>query len=495
MLDPCGVIAGFGDMSSENKYAALAAALQKGESAGKYCEHELREGGLDGSEPAEGISIETPMQPQMSDGSGAPPIESDAAASKRGHPDSQILESEYSLRVSCMGESEPAEGSKEDALMPTQLSDGSEVPAAEDAAPAVESEEPAVESEEPAAERDATGDDGDGGMHAKDAEDAGRFDVVMDGEETLQLPAVEFDPEVQGRVGRWAFSTEPGSTAAATDVYMRFDRHDKSGECVIDGHRVSVQLRVHSVANLWARLSGARLLNQIVRLRVIQGGLVSPARENNTCNEAGISTGFERGTLNSFQITIMKLRTTPIRIVIRVLCSCPFNSLRVITVNTKTLAALSHVATSRLTPNQMLRLPAHCEPLFAQLKSVNKYYLRLEDILLVIHKAGGYRYGALITHFRAGSGHMVAEIGLKGEHLIAETRIKGEHLFAETEIKGEHLFAETGIKSEHLFAETEVGNREHSGLVVNVGCHLSAQRLWASTKWQEREPEKTQKAE
>ena len=45
MLDPCGVIAGFGDMSSENKYAALAAALQKGESAGKYCEHELREGG------------------------------------------------------------------------------------------------------------------------------------------------------------------------------------------------------------------------------------------------------------------------------------------------------------------------------------------------------------------------------------------------------------------------------------------------------------------
>ena len=232
-----------------------------------------------------------------------------------------------------------------------------------------------------------------------------------------------------------------------------------------------------------------------MRLRVIQGGLVSPARENNTCNEAGISTGFERGTLNSFQITIMKLRTTPIRIVIRVLCSCPFNSLRVITVNTKTLAALSHVVTSRLTPSQMLRLLAHCEPLFAQLKSVNKYYLRLEDILLVIHKAGGYRYGALITHIRAGSGHMVAEIGLKGEHLFAETRIKGEHLFAETEIKGEHLFAETGIKSEHLFAETEVGNREHSGLVVNVGCHLSAQRLWASTKWQEREPEKTQKAE
>ena len=55
--------------------------------------------------------------------------------------------------------------------------------------------------------------------------------------------------------------TEPGSTAAATDVYMRFV---VSGECVIDGHRGSVQLRVHSVANLWVRLSGARLLNQIV---------------------------------------------------------------------------------------------------------------------------------------------------------------------------------------------------------------------------------------
>ena len=434
MLDPCGVIAGFGDMSSENKYAALAAALQKGESAGKYCEHDMRESGVGEPVPAEGITVETPLQSQISDGSGAPPIESDAAASRRGHPDSQILESEYSLRVSCMGESEPAEGSKEDALMPTQLSDGSEVPAAK--------------IEEPAVERDATGDDGDGGMHAKDAEDAGRFDVVMDGEETLQLPAVEFDPEVQGRVGRWAFSTEPGSTAAATDVYMRFDRHDKSGECVIDGHRVSVQLRVHSVANLWVRLSGARLLNQIVRLRVIQGGLVSPARENNTCNEAGISTGFERGTLNSFQITIMKLRTTPISIVVRVRCSCPFNSLRVITVNTKTLAALSHVVTSRLTPNQMLRLSAHCEPLFAQLKSVNKYYLRLEDILLVIHKAGGYRYGALITHIRAGSGHLVAEIGFKGKHLLAHTELH--------EIKGEHLFAETGIKGEHLFAETEI---------------------------------------
>ena len=96
-----------------------------------------------------------------------------------------------------------------------------------------------------------------------------------------------------------------------------------AGESVIDGHRKSVQLRVHSIANLWVRLSGARLLNQIVRLRVIQGGLVGPARENNTCNGAGVSPSFERGTLNLFQIMTMKLRTAPVRVVIRVRCSCP----------------------------------------------------------------------------------------------------------------------------------------------------------------------------
>ena len=81
--------------------------------------------------------------------------------------------------------------------------------------------------------------------------------------------------------------------------------------------------------------------------------MVGPARENNTYNEAGINTGFERGTLNFFQITTMKLRITPIRIVIRVRCSCPFNSLRVVTVNAKTLAALSHVVSSCLAPNQL----------------------------------------------------------------------------------------------------------------------------------------------
>ena len=329
-----------------------------------------------------------------------------------------------------------------------------------------------------------------------------------------------------------------------------------SGESVIDGHRGSVRVRVHSVANLWVRLSGARLLYQ--RLRVIQGGTVGPARENNTYNEAGINTGFERGTLNFFHITTMKLRITPIRIVIRVRCSCPFNSLRVVTVNAKTLAALSHVVSSCLAPNQLqfhnhiviahgaecmgitpsvkyqsnyksrhssspntalelknehpfegngrrhelpirisrvrgwdnagtlnasvcsltnrtlrcspatacgpvtsgygggsdsldnlLRLPAHCEPLFAQLETVNEHYLRLKHVLLVIqNRARGYRYGALTTHIRARSGHLVAEIGFKGKHLLADTELH--------EIKGEHLFAETGIKGEHLFAETEI---------------------------------------
>ena len=50
-------------------------------------------------------------------------------------------------------------------------------------------------------------------MDAKDAEEAEKeaFDVVMDGEETLQLPAVEFDPEVQGRVGRWSADLPSGS--------------------------------------------------------------------------------------------------------------------------------------------------------------------------------------------------------------------------------------------------------------------------------------------
>ena len=40
--------------------------------------------------------------------------------------------------------------------------------------------------------------------------------------------------------------------------------------------------------------------------------------------------------------------------------------------------------------NGLLRLLAHCEPLFAQLESVNKCYLRLRHVLLAIHnRAGG----------------------------------------------------------------------------------------------------------
>jgi hypothetical protein len=129
--------------------------------------------------------------------------------------------------------------------------------------------------------------------------------------------------------------------------------------------------------------------------------------------------------------------------------------------------------------DNLLRLPAHCEPLFAQLETVNEHYLRLKHVLLVIqNRARGYRYGALTTHIRARSGHLVAEIGFKGKHLLAHTElheIKGEHLFAETEIKGEHLFAETGIKGEHLFAETEIKG-EHLFAETGIkGEHLFAE--------------------
>ena len=390
----------------------------------------------------------------------------EAALSQSGHVScSQIIE--ISWRVSC------TRGSQESALPP--------------AAPAVTVRaDTTFESAERPAEcpqtisNGAAGQVAEGDLAVRDG-DATEPDAAVaqmslaeqDSETSLSSPSrqttstAQLLTETQSEEAECtaAFSTEPESTAAATDVYMRFEWGDMSGESVIDGHRESVQLRVHSIANLWVRLSGARLLNQIVRLRVIQGGLVGPARENTTYNEAGISTGFERGTLNSLQITIMKLRTTPIRVVIRVRCSCPFNSLRVITVNTKTLAALSHVVSSCLAPNQLqfhdhivivhgaertgitlsikyqgnykshhssspksehpfernglLRLLAHCEPLFAQPKSVNKCYLRLKHVLLVIqNRAGGYRYGALITHIRAGSGHVVAEIAFKGDHFI-----------------------------------------------------------------------------
>jgi hypothetical protein len=85
--------------------------------------------------------------------------------------------------------------------MSPQHEDVREEPAV--AEPAAESDASAPEVQ-PADERDDSEDDGDGGMHAKDAEETGRFDVVMDGDEELQLPAVEFSSEVQERVGRWS---------------------------------------------------------------------------------------------------------------------------------------------------------------------------------------------------------------------------------------------------------------------------------------------------
>ena len=286
---------------------------------------------------------------------GAPnPVASalEAALSQSGHVScSQIIE--ISWRVSC------TRGSQESALPP--------------AAPAVTVRaDTTIESAERPAEcpqtisNGAAGQVSEGDLAVRDG-DATEPDAAVaqmslaerDSETSLSSPSrqttstAQLLTETQSEKAECtaAFSTEPGSTAAATDVDMRFGWGDMSGESVIDGHRGSVRVRVHSVANLWVRLSGARLLYQ--RLRVIQGGMVSPARENNTYNEAGINTGFERGTLNFFHITTIKLRITPIRIVIRVRCSCPFNSLRVVRVNAKTLAALSHVVSSCLAPNQL----------------------------------------------------------------------------------------------------------------------------------------------
>ena len=89
------------------------------------------------------------------------------------------------------------------------MSDGSKAQPFE--ATATESEAPTDENEEPAIEGNDTRDDGDDGMDAKDTEDTGRFDVVMNGEEELQLLAVEFNPEVRERVGRWSADLPSGS--------------------------------------------------------------------------------------------------------------------------------------------------------------------------------------------------------------------------------------------------------------------------------------------
>jgi hypothetical protein len=109
MLDPCGVMAGnFGDMSSANKYAALAAVLQQGESSAENCEHELREGGVDGSEPADEVQIETPMQSQLSGGSGAPPNQGGKKPSRLADVPHHMHREDV-LRVSAIGEPKAAE--------------------------------------------------------------------------------------------------------------------------------------------------------------------------------------------------------------------------------------------------------------------------------------------------------------------------------------------------------------------------------------------------
>jgi hypothetical protein len=212
MPDPCGVTAGnFEDMSSANKYAYLAAVLRPGESSGRTCEYELRESGVGEPEPADVGHIETPMQSQVSGENGTPPFENDTAATKRGHPDSHMYR-ENDLRVRCVGEPVmAAEGvaAESDTQMPSQLSDGTETQSSE--AAAAESDTPAPEIQQSEVQRDTSGDVGDGGMDAKDAEEASRFDVVMSGDETLQLPAVEFDSEVQERVGRWSADLPSGS--------------------------------------------------------------------------------------------------------------------------------------------------------------------------------------------------------------------------------------------------------------------------------------------
>ena len=125
--------------------------------------------------------------------------------------------------------------------------------------------------------------------------------------------------------------------------------------------------------------------------------------------------------------------------------------------------------------NNLLRLLVQGEPLFAQLETVNKYYLRLKDVSLTahapptIHTPCWHEAQGLITRIRAEVEHLIAEIGFKREHLFAETAVKGEHLFAETEIKGEHLSAGIGV-----------GNWKHSGLATNVKSHLSTPGLEAS---------------
>ena len=145
MLDPCAVMAGrFEDMSVEDKHAALGAALREGERVVKDLEHALRVSSVGKPTQADEVTIETPMQSQMNDGSGAQIGGAHAAAVGRGShmlPDSH-MHRENVLRVRCIGEPSSVEESKEDVPMPSHLSGGSkaqplEAPTAENGAPEI----------------------------------------------------------------------------------------------------------------------------------------------------------------------------------------------------------------------------------------------------------------------------------------------------------------------------------------------------------------------
>ena len=87
-------------------------------------------------------------------------------------------------------------------------------------------------------------------MDAKDAEDAGRLDVVMDGDKALQLPAVEFDSEVQGRVGRWSAHLPSGNVSLYLPMPSHLAHHsmvDAAKEALgREGHMLDAQVKAGS---------------------------------------------------------------------------------------------------------------------------------------------------------------------------------------------------------------------------------------------------------
>ena len=83
--------------------------------------------------------------------------------------------------------------------------------------------------------------------------------------------------------------------------------------------------------------------------------------------------------------------------------------------NTKTHAALSHVISSCFAPNQLqfhdhivIAHGAECTGIMLSIKYQGNYKSR--------HSSSpntALEFGAFITHIRAGSGHLVVEIGFK----------------------------------------------------------------------------------